>query len=881
MNEPSTSPPRLFIRFFRWFCHPELKDTVEGDLMELYGQRVKLLGKRKADRRFILDVLLLFRPGIIKPVSGYKRLNHYAMFKSYFKIGWRNLLKNKGYALINIGGLAIGMAVAMVIGLWVYDELSFNKYHHNYDRIVQIMKGGTFEGKHYVGQDYLPYPLIDELATTYKSNFKHVIPIQSGYEYILSVNDKRITKTGMFAGESAPEMFTLKMIHGTRAGLSELRSIMLSESTARALFGDIDPVDKDLIINNTKSAKVTGVYEDLPRNTRFYGTQFIMPWELHLVESPWIKEQNWENHFLFIYAEIQPNTTISGVSANIINAEANAIRNLAYMKDELKYNWEILVLPMKDWHLHANFKEGVLEDGPVQFVWFIGAIGVFVLLLACINFMNLSTARSEKRAKEVGIRKTIGSVRLQLVYQFFSESFLVVILAFVFSILFVALSLPWFNSLSGKEMMMPWQNLWFWLTCFVFLLVTGILAGSYPALYLSSFSPVKVLKGAFRADRFATTPRKVLVVVQFTVSIILIVCTIVIYNQIVFARNRPVGYTREGLLMIQKKSDDFSKNIETLRSELKNCGAVSEISESAGTVTSIWSGNGGFNWKGKDPSFEANFNTLSVSPEFGNTVGWQFIEGRDFSREMASDSSGFVLNEAAVKYMKLKNPVGETIHWTNRAWSVDKDFTVLGVIRDMLMGSPFEPVRPAIFLIQGWHQWLNIKINPQVSTGDALPKIEAVFRKVIPLVPFDYKFVDQEYAMKFAAEEKIGKLASVFATLAILISCLGLFGLASFVAEQRTKEIGIRKVLGATVGNLWKMLSREFVVLVVISSVIATPVSYYLLFNWLKKYDYHTEISWWIFAITGIGALCITLLTVSYQSVKAALMNPVRSLRSE
>jgi putative ABC transport system permease protein len=881
MTQSPPAPPKQFLRFFRWFCHANLRDSVEGDLLELYAERVTKSGKRYADWKFRIDVLLLFRPSMIRSAKEYKTTNHYAMFKNYLTIGWRNLLKNKGYAAINIGGLAIGMTVAIVIGLWLLDELSFNTYHKNYSRIVRIMKAGTFEGKHYVGQVYLPYPLINELETTYGGNFAHVVPTRGKWDFILSVGEKAISKTGMYIGEDAPDMLSLNMISGTRAGLKQPHGVMLSASTAKALFGDSDPLDKDLLVNNVTSAKVTGVYEDLPRNTEFAGAQFLLPWAEHVAASPWMRDKGWDDHFLFIYAEIQPNTTLERVASNIRNAELNVIRNLDYMKGELKYDPEVLLLPMKDWHLRANFKEGVLENGPVQFVWFIGAIGVFVLLLACINFMNLSTARSEKRAKEVGIRKTIGSARGQLISQFFSESFLVVILAFVVALILAFLSLPWFNSLAGKEMTMPWSEPWLWIASGGFVIVTGLLAGSYPALYLSSFSPVKVLKGAFRVDRFAASPRKVLVVLQFAISVFLIVCTIVIYNQIIFAKSRPVGYTREGLLMTDKKTNEFSKNMEVLRHELQNSGAVVEIAESAGPVTSIWSGNGGFNWKGKDPNLDANFNTLSVSPEFGKTVGWQFVDGRDFSRDLASDSSGFVINEAAVKYMKIDHPVGMTMHWTNRAWSVDKDFVVLGVAKDMVMDSPFEPVRPAVFFIQGWHSAVSIRTNPQMSLHDALPKIEAVFRKILPGMPFEYRFADQEYGLKFSAEEKIGKLASVFATLAILISCLGLFGLASFVAEQRTKEIGIRKVLGASVGTVWKMLSRDFVVLVVISCLIALPLSYYMLSEWLKKYEYRTEVSWWVFAVTGIGALLITLATVSFQAIKAALMNPVTSLRSE
>lgn len=873
------SPPKYFHRFFRWFCHPSLLDSIEGDLMELHSERIRVEGKRTADWKFRFDILLLFRPGIIRPAGGIHQLNNYGMIRSYFKIAWRNLLKNKGYAVINIGGLAIGMAVAMVIGLWVNDEVTFNEYHQNYRTIARVIKGGMWEGKHYIGQESLPFPLIGELQTNYASSFKHIVPVTWRSEQVLSIPDKKINKTGMYVEKGMPEMLTLKMKYGSWTGLEDPLSLLLSASTAQALFGDIDPRDKDVLVDNENSLRVTGVYEDLPKNSAFHGVEYFGSWEFYYSKSPWMKEQGWENHFITIYAEIQSNTTIDKVNATIKDAEMKVIKNIPLMKDEIKYSPEIILHPMSDWHLRSNFRLEGLDYGPVQFVWFIGAIGAFVLLLACINFMNLSTARSEKRAKEVGIRKTIGSVRTQLINQFFSESFLVVTLAFAFAVLLVTLSLPWFNHLASKEMIMPWQNGQFWLTCLIFLLATGLLAGSYPALYLSSFNPVAVLKGTYRAGRFASAPRKVLVVLQFTVSVILIVCTIVIYNQILFAKDRPVGYTRKGLLLLPKKWDD--KKAETLKIELKNSGVVTAVAESAGILTEIWSGNGGFTWKGKDPDFADNFNTLSVSADFGRAVGWHFTAGRDFSSELASDSSGFVVNEAAVKYMKLKNPVGEVVHWQNRPWGMDNDFTILGVCDDMIMDSPFEPVKPAIFFLKGWKSWVNIKLDPNLAMSEALPKVESVFRKVIPDVPFECKFADQEYGLKFAAEERIGKLASVFTTLAIFISCLGLFGLASFVAEQRTKEIGIRKVLGASVAHVWRMLSRDFILLVLIACLIAIPLSHYLLADWLEKYQYHTELSWWIFAASSFGALLITLLTVSFQSIKAALSNPVKSLRSE
>jgi ABC-type antimicrobial peptide transport system permease subunit len=474
-------------------------------------------------------------------------------------------------------------------------------------------------------------------------------------------------------------------------------------------------------------------------------------------------------------------------------------------------------------------------------------------------------------------------MRKQLVYQFLSESFLAVIVSFVLAYFIVNLSLSWFNNLAAKEMKMPWRDFNFWLISFAFMLITGLLAGSYPALYLSSFKPIKVLKGEFSLGRFASIPRKSLVIVQFSVSVALIICTVVVYRQLEFAKNRPVGYSREGLIMFEMKSDDFYGKNDLFRTEFLKTGVVSHLSQSMGKVTEVASGNNGFDWRGRDPNKEESFGTLAVSHEHGKTVGWQFLSGRDFSRDHASDSSGVVINESAAKYIGLQNPVGETITWKWRD-NQPKPYKILGVIRDMVMESPYEPVEPTLFFVNalnGGVNYMNVRIKPGIAVSQALPRIEAVFKRIVPGAPFDYKFVDQDYALKFAAEERISKLAGFFAVLAMFISCLGLFGLASFVAERRTKEIGVRKVLGASVFNLWGLLSREFVVLVTISLFIATPTAWYFMNTWLQDYQYRTELSWWIFAASGAVALVITLLTVSFQAIKAAMANPVRSLRTE
>jgi putative ABC transport system permease protein len=794
------------------------------------------------------------------------------MIRNYFKIALRNLLKSKGYSFINVSGLATGMAVALLIGLWIWDELSFNKNHLHYDRIAQVWQHNIYNGTK-GSQVSNPYLMAEEIRNNFGSDFKYVLQSTWNFNRILTVGEKKFNKSGMYWEPQVIDMLSLHLLKGNSHSLDDPYSILLSESVAKAYFDNGDPVGQMIRINNKTDVKVTGVYEDLPYNSTFRNMYFIMPWELYLIENDWIKKNDepWGSNFTQTWAQLADNADLEKVSAKIINVKYNKVS-----EDDKRYKPEVFLHPMSKWHLYSDFREGKNVGGRIEFVWMFGIIGAFVLLLACINFMNLSTARSEKRAKEVGIRKSIGSLRWQLINQFFCESLVVALLAFAVSLALVYFALPFFNQVADKRLTVFWTSPVFWLIGIGFSVLTGIVAGSYPALYLSSFQPVKVLKGTFRAGRFASIPRKVLVVLQFSVSVTLIIGTIVVFRQIEFAKNRPIGYERNGLINIFMFTQEIHKHFEAVRQELKSVGAIAEMTESGSPTTQVWNSNGGFTWNGKDPGLAVDFPNNGVSHEFGKTVGWKFKDGRDFSREYASDSLAFVINESAAKFIGFKNPVGETLTWNN------KPYKVIGVIEDMVIESPYEPVRPALWHIERYDGNLMIlKLNPEKSSHEAIDQVKTVFTKYDPASPFDYEFVDEAYARKFSDEERVGKLASFFAVLAIFISCLGIFGLASFVAEQRTKEIGVRKVMGASVMNLWGMLSKDFVVLVAVSLLLAMPLAYYFMTGWLEKYEYRTTIAWWIFASAGAGALLITLCTVSYQSIKAALANPVNSLRSE
>jgi ABC-type antimicrobial peptide transport system permease subunit len=850
-------------------CKPEYHSDIEGDLLELYHRRVTKIGQRRAGILLFKDVILLLRPGIVGPLDQYNNVNNYGMYKSYFKIGWRNLVRSKGYSFINIGGLAVGMAAVILIGLWIFDELSYNKYFKNYDRIGHVMVHngeGTYPSN--------PIPLSVELRSSYSDDFKYVVMSTWTQPYTITYGDKKFFQNGNFMQTDAAEMLALEMIHGTRSALKDPNSMLISESLARKLFNETDPMDKIIRIKNMVDVKVGGVYRDFPQNTEFYDLAFIGSWDFLVSWMTWMKEQEdrWDDNSYKIFVQLSPQANFEEVSAKIKDLKLKHVG-----ESNAAFNPELFVHPMSKWHLYSKFNNRInITSDRLQFVWLYGIIGVFVLMLACINFMNLSTARSERRAREVGIRKTLGSFKSQLVHQFFAESLLTAVLALVLGMLMVQLALPWFNEIAGKKVSVLWMDPFFWLAVISFVIITGSLAGSYPALYLSSFKPVRVLKGVINTGPFSSMLRKILVVIQFGVSVTLITGTIIVYQQIQFAKDRPVGYTRDGLMSVYMITPDLYQHYDMIRNELLQSGAVSSVATSSGPVTDVWANNSGISWKGKHPDMQSNFVTSQVTPDYGKTIGWQIKEGRDFSAQLASDSTGVIINEAAVKYMGLLNPIEEIL-----TWNEDK-FHIIGVVNDLIMGSPFATVQPTLFLLNDQNIYtINIRINPESNTADALAKISKVFQKHNPSVPFDYKFVDEVYERKFTSENRVGKLSAVFATLAVLISCLGLFGLASFVAEQRTKEIGIRKVMGASVSNIWRMLSKDFVFLVSVSCLIAIPISDHFLNQWLLKYEYRIEIGWYVFAGASVGALIITLLTVSYQAVKAALMNPVKSLRSE
>jgi len=799
------------------------------------------------------------------------------MFKNYLKIAWRNLLKNKGYSAINIGGLALGMAVTLIIGLWMNDELTYNRYFKNKDKIAQVFQSQTFNGNTGTGPA-IPLPLEPALREEFGDNFEHLMMCSWTQSSYVKYGEKSLSRTGNYMQPNAPDLLDLKVSKGDRNGLGEINSIMISESLAEAFFGAEDPIGKVLKISNQYDLMVTAVYEDIPYNNSFNDTDFIIPWEHYVANQEWIRNSldNWQNNSFQLFVQIADNTTFESVTNAIIDIKKNSDEEV------VQYNPRIFLLPMEDWYLRSNFEGGVQTGGRIRYVWLFGVIGTFVLILACINFMNLSTARSEKRAKEVGIRKSIGSQKGQLIYQFLSESFLVVLFAYIIAIGIVLISLNGFNELARKEITFPWNSGVFWLISFAFILFTALLAGSYPALYLSSFRPVDVLKGTFKSGKYAGLPRKILVVLQFTVSVAFIIGTFIVMQQINHAKNRPIGYDREGLIQVPTFAQDFEDKTELMRNEFIGSGAVVQMATSSSPTTRIWSNRSGFTWEGKPDGFQEDLAWTEVSVDYAKTLNLKIVEGRDFSRDFASDSLGVLINETAKRYLGMENPVGKFLRDTDTE-DPSPPMKIIGVVEDMIAQSPYEPVKQGVYVYDRYNNfsYYNLRLNPKQSASQNIAVIERVFKKHFPDIPFEYDFVDEEYGQKFAAEERVGSLSGIFTALAILISCLGLFGLTSFVAEQRTKEIGVRKVLGATVFNVWNMLSKDFLKLVVISCFIAVPIAYYVMNGWLQEYPYRVILKWWIFAIAMVGAMGITVLTVSFQAIRAAKQNPVKSLRTE
>lgn len=786
------------------------------------------------------------------------------MLKNYFKIAWRNLFRNKGFAVTNLSGLTIGITCTIFIFLWVRDELSYNKFHKNYNDIYQVMANRDFNNQVFTDPN-MAFPF-EKAIESEIPQVKQAAVITSSQPIILSYGEAKLKKLGYTVSEHFFSLFSWQFIKGNAVNaIVDPSSIVLSESSAKALFGNTDPINKIVRIDNNREAKVTAIVADAPGNSTLQ-FDYIMPFNY---SDPDVKNSmgNWQNSSWYVFIQ-----TIPGTNMQLLNKKITDIK-IKHDPGDKKIS-TYFTFSMSKWRLYSDFKDGKNTGGMIEYVRLFAIIGIVVLLIACVNFMNLSTARSEKRAKEVGIRKTLGSDKRQLVLQFFFESIILVLIAFIFSLISIYLLMPGFNLLVAKKLYLPVDQPFFWGLASAIIIFTGIIAGSYPALYLSSFSPIKVLKGTPILGRKAILPRHILVVAQFVISILLISATVIVYQQIQYIKNRDIGYNPDNLIMIPS-AEATQKNFTVIKNELIKTGLISSVTRTSSPITDIWWKSPSPSWEGKPADLSIIFSGLMTDVDFTKTMGVKMLEGKDFSGT-PSDSASIILNKAAIEAIGLKNPLGKQFRYG------DKAYTLIGIADNIVMESPFTPVNPLmIYYTTSYINIISLRLNKAISPQKALSSIETIFKKYNPSYPFEYQFVDDEFGKKFITEKLISKLTNIFAGLAIFICCIGLAGLASFTIEKRIREIGIRKVLGASVQQVLALISKEFLKLVLIAFLVAVPLAWWGMNIWLQKYTYHINISVLLFIGVGITVLLLTLIVVSLNTVRAAISNPVNSLRTE
>jgi ABC-type antimicrobial peptide transport system permease subunit len=793
------------------------------------------------------------------------------MLKNYFKSAWRNLVRGKGFSVINILGLSIGMAGAILILLWLQNEISFDKFHANKDNLYEAYGlASNVDGKA-VAIDVTSQPLGPFLKQNYPE-VEAAARVKDINSFLFTANNKSFTGIqGSFVDPSFLQMFSFPLAEGNKnEQLKNVYSISITEKLAKKIFGAEDAIGKNIKIDSVDNFTVTGVLKDLPSDTRFK-FEYLVSWDYLKKLGQGYSNEDWLSNNTPTYVLLKPHTDVAAFNAKIKDiTRRNSGRNDV---------WTHFLFPLNQWHLYSDFENGKPTGGRIETVRVFGIIAVFILLIACINFMNLSTARSEKRAKEVGIRKVAGAGKGLLIGQFITEAFLTACVAGLIALLIVQLVLSPFNTIINTQLFVPYNSVNFWLFALAFIAFTSLLAGSYPAFYLSSFKPISIFKKQFKKSQAAVSPRKVLVVLQFTFAIILIISTIVVRNQIQYAQDREAGYSKSNLIHVNFVGD-IERNYALIKQELISTGIASSVTKTMAAIAQDGYHSWGLRWANEIPKDTNTTITLfSTDADLAKTAGLRLVDGRDIDiNKYPADSFSVVLNETAVRLMGFKNPVGQVIYnpFENVKWNV------VGVVKDYITNSPYEEIPPIVVMGPGaWFNTMHIKLSAANSTGANLAKAERIFKRYNPTYPFDYQFVDQEYARQFDDQQRTKTLAGLFATLAIFISCLGLFGLSVYVAESRVKEIGIRKVLGASVGNIAKLLSFDFVKLVIFSIIIATPVSWYAMNKWLQDYTYRINIGWGIFVAAGLLAVVIALLTVSFQSIKAAIANPVKNLRAE
>lgn len=785
------------------------------------------------------------------------------MLTNYLKTAFRNLWKNKGYSFLNIGGLSIGIAFAALIFLWVEDEFTFNHYFTNRENLYKIKDRQTYDGTTFTF-DATPGPFAPGIKAEIPG-IKNTARTTFGNSVLFSLQDKPVHEQGLYADAPFLSMFRLQFIKGNAANaFAQLHSLVISETMANTFFGTADIIGKTLKVDNKEDYVISGVFKDLPKNVSFK-IDWLAPFKIYEDQNKWL--QDWGSNGVATYVETEPNANISDINKKLYN----------YIDRKQKgATAKMSIYPMNRWRMYDSFDNGKEVPGRIKYVNLFSLIAWLILIIACINFMNLSTARSQQRAKEVGVKKVIGAGKWKLISQFIGESLFTSLVAALIAIVIIIIALPAFNSLVEKQLSVNISNPFHVPGLVAIALVCGLTAGIYPAFYLSSFKPIYVLKGIkIKNNGSAGLIRKGLVVLQFSISVILIISTIIIYQQISHVKDRDLGYNKQNLIYMSILGN-MKQHIDVIKNDLKSTGVVENAAISNNQVLQLQSNTSDFAWEGKDPSKQILITIEGVSPDYTSTMGFHLKEGRDFYAAGKTDSGNVIINESFAKVINKKNVLGSIISWG------DSKFTVTGIIKDFVYNDMYAPAPPLVFFSDTSNcNFLTIRLKAGAPLQAALAKIEKVIKNDNPGYPADFSFVDEKFGLLFKTETLIGKLAGVFSMLTIFISCLGLFGLAAYTAERRTKEIGIRKVLGASVKGITALLSKEFLQLVAVSCLIAFPVAWWIMNKWLQNYTYRITINWIVFFAAGVLALLIALITVSFQAIKAAVANPVKSLRTE
>ncbi|MGO4293365.1 ABC transporter permease [Chitinophaga sp. RAB17] len=789
------------------------------------------------------------------------------MFKNYFKITIRTLWKNKTYSFLNIFGLAIGLACAGVIYLWIEDEVTFDNSHVKKDQIYQVMENWNYDGIRTFSST--PGPMAPAIKADIPGIRQTCRTTEDLTTVLFTIGDKALYAGGMYADSSLFDIFTLPFVAGNAAtAFPQLYSIVLTEKTARKFFGDTkNVIGKTVIVDNKQPYVVSGVIKDIPENSsiRF---DWVAPFEVALNANSYLKR--WNTNAVSTYVELAPNTDLGKIN--------HQLQNYIQRYEPAAINHAFL-FTMNDWRLRARFQNGQQSGGRIEYVHLFSLIAWIILFIACINFMNLATARSEKRAKEVGIRKVMGAGKSKLIIQFISEALFMSLLAAGIALLILCVVLPGFNALVDKNLVVGLNNPMHIGSLLLITVVCGVVAGSYPSLYLSSFNPVFVLKGIKIKAGSATFIRKGLVVAQFSVSIILIICTAIIYQQIQHVKSRNLGFNKDNLISMEVKGD-MVQHFPSIKNALLATGTVQNVALADHATIDGGNNTNALSWEGKPETDKILISQRLISPEFVSTSGMEIVSGSDFKPVAAANGMDVLITQSLEKVMGKGSAVGKTL-LTPHGDSIVHS-RIVGVIKDYVYGNMYGTPDPVVFYCMPEEATLMyVRMNAGTNKEASLLKIGEVMKRYNPAYPFTYRFTDDQFNDMFVNETLMQQLSRLFATLAIIISCLGLFGLAAYTAERRTKEIGIRKVLGASVTGITRLLSADFLKLVGIAALIAFPVAWYTMDQWLEKYPYRVTIHYWVFALAGLAAMMIALLTISFQSIRAALMNPVKSLKAE